>query len=1264
MGPSHYRDEFNKLAEKHGLPRLEAAPDDDENHSQTKTTTKTHHQGWLARKLFRRSSSTYTLKAKTTYKPILKKKSFGGIPGFSEDSHKNILKGKSLEELSRLGGLSVFILPSDFAVDKLTLPTCLSATATYLYQHGCNAPGIFRVSGQTTIVNSLYEFYDHQFSNADAGSPSKIEQTVGSGLLPSHIEHTVPDVASFFKRVLIDLPGGLLGSVELFEALRNVTTNFEQDPELSEPDLASLRARMIALAISSVASDYRLYLIQAVLGLVSYLGYEAEKLQAETASADEDQAPSELMSYRSLGVVLGPLLLGNLTDSAVHGSGEGRSGAPRTSLEIDSAKKFRKHKRKHSDMKLDQNATLAAFVDRANRTALVMQQLLLMWPDIVKQLRDINSAASSSLKSGSKRRLKKMPSRTGSRLTMKTSEEDMTFLDILRGRTLPEEFRGAVKMKSNMRMISRSPMSRGAIGPSEDDNTNDTCLFAASEEHGSPNPDHTRAAERTARDDELAINTKQRSVEGTTMSLGDDIGLGAENRTHSDVAMEKMAMGTILPPLQIKPSSSSRKGFLRLVDPAVETPRQAQNSSSSSKTPETALRDAPPAEHSHESDESQLQISMGKPLPPIGDAQMAELSFSSAEDDILNPPSRPFARNERPDSPRRNTSSRESSRNSFSSRKARQSSERTIFPSRQSGQWPSSPTKQTCEEAMFPPRQSSLPTDKHLALNPDETYDPLAEYKTKANTNMAPPKFDVSRKASEPRLEQHGVPDGGSKATSVRCLAQRFAEASRAMRSSNERAKETAIPRIYAFVNALPSPKSPMLGLDDPFFSAESNNVSKESLIPKPVRDVGRSRESRSLSPPKRATPKLHPPNRHSAFGIIKDRDAEIVQENTVSNAPATPVTGEGETYEEMKVNSNGIGFSKQPLNQLLDAYHHERSAESLRRLHTHLQEPRSDARRVHNRTISFAELARPISPSRPDSPSLKIYAKPKTSPTRSNSYLNASDALKPLERHTSINATMYSEICRLQRLLQQMGEEKEAKDRRIVALEEVQEGNAVTAEVKANRSFGKGALHYEVRNAKRELSIWKMRAEMAERRLSGLKQLSDRPGKGETVYPGYTGLSEKLDIAKKREYKEREVGAKDVQEQSPDSWKRRAILAESQLARINERESADKAIDFQEVQADSPDSWKRRAIIAEIRLAHIAPLMEKGSDSETVRTTPSPLTAKVYVAVETEGSVRTREYSRSNSEKEMGRRTGPMKTNHGCDDRSSDFASSLNGFG
>lgn len=58
------------------------------------------------------------------------------ISSLSDRSRKDFLKDKSLEEIGPLGGLSILVLPPEFAVDKLTLPTCLSATATYLSQHG------------------------------------------------------------------------------------------------------------------------------------------------------------------------------------------------------------------------------------------------------------------------------------------------------------------------------------------------------------------------------------------------------------------------------------------------------------------------------------------------------------------------------------------------------------------------------------------------------------------------------------------------------------------------------------------------------------------------------------------------------------------------------------------------------------------------------------------------------------------------------------------------------------------------------------------------------------------------------------------------------------------------------------------------------------------------------------------------------------------------------------------------------------------------
>ena len=1126
-------------------------------------------------------------------------------------------------------------------------------------------------------MNALYDFYDHQFANPDAGSPSKVEQTVGSGLLPSHIEHTVPDVASFFKRVLIDLPGGLLGSVELFEALRNITINFVHDDNLSELELATLKAKMIALAISSVTSDYRLYLIQAVLGLVSYLGHEAQKLQAETSPADEDQSASELMNYRSLGVVMGPLLLGNLTDRAVHGSREGHSGDPCISLETDSGKKFRKHKRKHSDLKLDQNATLAAFVDRANRTAVVMQQLLSMWPEVVKQLREISNATSTSQKSEGRRRLKKMPSHTGSRLTLKTSEEEMRFLDILRGRTLPEEFRGAVRMKSAIRVTSRSPMSRGAIGPSEGEYANDNCTAASSEDRLSSSSSHKRIAERAGQDNEVAVSSKLQFIEETKPLLTDDVALGAENRTPSDLAMDKMAMGTILPPLQIQRSSSSHKEYLHLVDPAFETPGNNLKSGSSSETPQTALRDAPLMDHSHESEQSQLQISMRKPLPPIGDAQKAELSYSTSEDMVLEPPSKPFTRHERPASPQRNSSSSVSSSKSCSSHQARRSIERANFFRRQSGQLHSPSTKQRDDEATFPPRQSSLPTEQHLPLKSIETYSTLAEHKAKADTYMSSPRPIVSRKASEIRTERGYVPP---KPNNVRALAQRFTEASRAMRKNNEQPNETAIPRIYAFVNSLPSPKSSMLGIDDPFVSAESNNVSKESLIPRPVRDLGRSRESRSLSPPKRAVPEVHIPNRRSAFGITTEREARIMQNNATANASTEPNSDEGQSYNEMNVNSKGSGFSRDPSIQHLDANHHQRSTESLRRRKS-LQTVPNESHSLHNRIMSSVEFARPISPSRPDSQSLNVYNNPKIPSPRSNSYLNASDALKPLERHGSINATMYREICRLQRQLQQMGEEKEAKDRRIEALEEVQAINIVAAGVKTRGSFGKGGLHNEVRKAKRELSLWKTRAELAERRLSGLKQLSDQSWGNGPVDAKTTSTKprERTDYVNEQDSEHDTSDVQNLQGHSPDYWQRRAIEAENQLVHRGKRESPNKDFDVPERHRDSLEFWKSRAIIAETQLGQNAPLTGKRRHRETARPVPSPSTAKVYVGVETEKgeeevglwewrgadgrSPDNGDYSLTKDEKEGERRSGAVKRSHGSDDESSDFASGLNGF-
>jgi hypothetical protein len=46
------------------------------------------------------------------------------------------LKGKTLEELARLGGESIIILPSRYAPGSLRLPTCIAAAIVYLQDYG------------------------------------------------------------------------------------------------------------------------------------------------------------------------------------------------------------------------------------------------------------------------------------------------------------------------------------------------------------------------------------------------------------------------------------------------------------------------------------------------------------------------------------------------------------------------------------------------------------------------------------------------------------------------------------------------------------------------------------------------------------------------------------------------------------------------------------------------------------------------------------------------------------------------------------------------------------------------------------------------------------------------------------------------------------------------------------------------------------------------------------------------------------------------
>ena len=138
--------------------------------------------------------------------------------------------------------------------------------------------------------------------------------TVRCPTLPLHIKCDVHDVASAFKRFLSGLPSGLLGSLSVFYAFVSVYSQLDGDPEMTRTKQSKVRARLIALAILSLRSQYRRDLICAVFGLLSMIGRAAETSRREDGRG-RPLPTSDLMGYRPLGIIFGPILLGELLDN-------------------------------------------------------------------------------------------------------------------------------------------------------------------------------------------------------------------------------------------------------------------------------------------------------------------------------------------------------------------------------------------------------------------------------------------------------------------------------------------------------------------------------------------------------------------------------------------------------------------------------------------------------------------------------------------------------------------------------------------------------------------------------------------------------------------------------------------------------------------------------------------------------------------------------------------------------------------------------------
>ncbi|KAL7811985.1 hypothetical protein V8C26DRAFT_422210 [Trichoderma gracile] len=371
---------YNRLAAKYGMRPL--VVDESVSKAGKRNGTSPERRGWFFR-IFRPSSGQSTPGKVTPPGRAAHKRSVSDLGAFMR-SKPEVPKALDLADIVRLSGKSLLHLPPEYAPCVLNLPTCLRATAHYIAQHA-DTRGLFRIPGAVKVVNILYDYYCGARQDA-----SDVSGTVHLATLPTHIQYQVQDVASTFKRFLSCLPGGILGSLSLFDAFLAIHSQLKGQPEYPRTKQTRLRARLIALAIGSVQSQFRRELIIAVFGLLSMIGRIGEVSPRE----DDEGRPlptHDLMGYNALGIVFGPLLVGDLIDGYAVKETTPDSGP--LLVPITPKKQRCRDRQKAKDLKEPKDAkdtkdpkAAPHDINKAMVAVEIAEMLIANWRDIVRQM--------------------------------------------------------------------------------------------------------------------------------------------------------------------------------------------------------------------------------------------------------------------------------------------------------------------------------------------------------------------------------------------------------------------------------------------------------------------------------------------------------------------------------------------------------------------------------------------------------------------------------------------------------------------------------------------------------------------------------------------------------------------------------------------------------------------------------------------------------------------------------------------------------------
>lgn len=191
-------------------------------------------------------------------------------------------------------------------------------------------------------------------------------------------------MASAFKKFLAGLPGGILGSLALFDSLISIQSQLQGDPEMTRTKQSKVRARLIALAISTLRSQYRRDLICAVFGLLCMIGRAAETTRRE----DDRGRPlptSDLMGYSALGIVFGPLLVGELLDKYTMHLANPHGALVLLPISPPKSRKER-HKKQSS---LEDGISFNTHVDKIKVANSITEMVITHWRDVIRHMKNI-----------------------------------------------------------------------------------------------------------------------------------------------------------------------------------------------------------------------------------------------------------------------------------------------------------------------------------------------------------------------------------------------------------------------------------------------------------------------------------------------------------------------------------------------------------------------------------------------------------------------------------------------------------------------------------------------------------------------------------------------------------------------------------------------------------------------------------------------------------------------------------------------------------